>query len=783
MDQTTMPRRSRAGRALALFLIVCSVALGAQAAIPASQRAVLVALYASTNGASWTQNTNWNGPSGTECTWYGITCDAAHDNVVVINLAANGLNGTLPPISDLSALNFFNVSGNHLLGDIPQLAGLASLQVFLVQVNQLSGPLPSLAGLTALNEFSAQGNQLTGTIPPFSTTMSLGIFRVESNQLSGPVPRPPASLVAGGSSSLCLNNLSSSGDAGIDSAWDTATAVTGTNWLACQYPPSAPPTCSLSAVPAAITLGESSTLTAICSPAAASYAWSANAGFGSATGSVSPATTTTYTVTGTNAAGTGNTASVTVSVVASTTPACDIVVSKASIAAGTRTTLTAVCNPAPSGYAWSVASCGSSVSCIVAPSQTTTYSVAGINDSGRGAAALAVVTVVPQPFPLTVTSNITAANANASVQLQAAQGDSGTTASIFIFAQVPRSLLGNKDGGPDPCVLAQLDPAGATLAAVTPETMRPYSTGVLGAQAQSVPILTNVPTTRVAGASFLVGYGPSANAMIGKGTYQGAVSVPGAVECTTAIAASAAPHAAAALSGLWWNAAESGWGIHFTQRGNVVFAAWFTYDTAGNPKWLVSTCNMPGTGAATSGTCTGPLLEVSARGFFGVPFDARAVNAITVGDLQVRFEDVDTASMSYTVRGQSRTVAITREPLASESTPLAVAYTDLWWNPTESGWGMAMTQQSGTTFLAWYVYGPTGKPMWYVATCTMSGSRCTGTLFRTTGPAFAATFNPAEVRATPVGTISVDFTDANNANITYTVNGVTASKSVTRQLF
>ena len=50
MDQTTMPRRSRAGRALALFLIVCSVALGAQAAIPASQRAVLVALYASTAG-------------------------------------------------------------------------------------------------------------------------------------------------------------------------------------------------------------------------------------------------------------------------------------------------------------------------------------------------------------------------------------------------------------------------------------------------------------------------------------------------------------------------------------------------------------------------------------------------------------------------------------------------------------------------------------------------------------------------------------------------------------
>jgi len=112
-----------------------------------------------------------------------------------------------------------------------------------------------------------------------------------------------------------------------------------------------------------------------------------------------------------------------------------------------------------------------------------------------------------------------------------------------------------------------------------------------------------------------------------------------------------------------------------------------------------------------------------------------------------------------------------------------VNYTDIWWNPSESGWGMAITQQSSTMFLAWYVYDGSAKPMWYVATCTVSGTSCSGDLLRTTGPAFGATFDASQVHAFTAGTISINFSDPNNAAISYTVNGVSASKTVTRQLF
>ena len=148
----------------------------------------------------------------------------------------------------------------------------------------------------------------------------------------------------------------------------------------------------------------------------------------------------------------------------------------------------------------------------------------------------------------------------------------------------------------------------------------------------------------------------------------------------------------AALSGLWWNANESGWGVHFTQRGSNVFAAWYTYDTSGNPKWYVSTCAMAGGSTGSTGTCSGTLYEVNGPTFFGTAFDPMRVNAVAAGNLQVNFQGTGSASMTYTgVAGQTRTVAITRQPLSAGAAP-PVNYTDIWWNPNESGWGMAITQ-------------------------------------------------------------------------------------------
>ena len=185
-------------RAASGALLGAGLALGlaatAQAAIPAAERNVLIALYNSTNGDSWTDNTNWKtggafSPADTECSWRGIVCNAAGDRVLQVRLEHNNLQGTLPTnLKDLTALEYFNVGQNRLSGPIPSLSGMTALKGFDVKVNQLTGPLPSLSDLTALLLFAAPANQLTGPIPSLSGLTALEVFDVASNQLTGPIP-------------------------------------------------------------------------------------------------------------------------------------------------------------------------------------------------------------------------------------------------------------------------------------------------------------------------------------------------------------------------------------------------------------------------------------------------------------------------------------------------------------------------------------------------------------------------------------------------------------------
>jgi hypothetical protein len=175
--------------ALCVLCALLNLGTTVQAQIPPTERAVLLATYTSTNGASWTMNAGWNGPAGTECSWFGISCSAGNTNVTGINLAGNNLVGTLPAtFNQLTLIEFLKVNGNQLTGSLPALTGLTALRSFEVYGNQLSGAIPSLTGLTALDRFDARNNQLTGSIPSLSGLSALEFFRVNNNQLSGTIP-------------------------------------------------------------------------------------------------------------------------------------------------------------------------------------------------------------------------------------------------------------------------------------------------------------------------------------------------------------------------------------------------------------------------------------------------------------------------------------------------------------------------------------------------------------------------------------------------------------------
>jgi len=113
---------------------------------------------------------------------------------------------------------------------------------------------------------------------------------------------------------------------------------------------------------------------------------------------------------------------------------------------------------------------------------------------------------------------------------------------------------------------------------------------------------------------------------------------------------------------LWWNAAESGWGVNLTHQDNIVFATLFTYDATGKGLWLVMSAGQ----RQADGSYAGELYRTTGPAFNAEPFTPiGAANVTTVGTMRVRFSDGDNGRLDYTYLGAAVSKAITRQVFAS----------------------------------------------------------------------------------------------------------------------
>src|SRR6188768_4309076 len=116
----------------------------------------------------------------------------------------------------------------------------------------------------------------------------------------------------------------------------------------------------------------------------------------------------------------------------------------------------------------------------------------------------------------------------------------------------------------------------------------------------------------------------------------------------------------------------------------------------------------------------------------------------------------------------------------------AIDYTDLWWNPAENGWGVAMQRQGDVLFVSIYHYAADGTPTWFFASDVQEPDFSAklpwaGKLYRATGAPFDKPFGGANVRE--AGNVSIAFMNPDAAVIAYTVDGVTVSKQIERMTF
>jgi hypothetical protein len=124
--------------------------------------------------------------------------------------------------------------------------------------------------------------------------------------------------------------------------------------------------------------------------------------------------------------------------------------------------------------------------------------------------------------------------------------------------------------------------------------------------------------------------------------------MPLRVFLAAAILAAAAPALATPqlrdLTDMWFDPAESGWGLNVIHQGDTLFATLFVYGPDGQPKWYVasSLTGGPGAYAGALSECTGA--------WFGGPFSAAPQECHDVGPM--RFEPSGAgAVVDYTVGG------------------------------------------------------------------------------------------------------------------------------------
>jgi len=111
-------------------------------------------------------------------------------------------------------------------------------------------------------------------------------------------------------------------------------------------------------------------------------------------------------------------------------------------------------------------------------------------------------------------------------------------------------------------------------------------------------------------------------------------------------------------SDLWWNPAESGWGLQLIQRADIIFVTLYLYNTNGAPTWYaaVLSYNSPM-------NWTGDLMQLSGPWFGTEPFDPAAVGVNKVGSLSFVPTSVADGTLSYSINGVSVSKHIERMTL------------------------------------------------------------------------------------------------------------------------
>ena len=153
------------------------------------------------------------------------------------------------------------------------------------------------------------------------------------------------------------------------------------------------------------------------------------------------------------------------------------------------------------------------------------------------------------------------------------------------------------------------------------------------------------------------------------------------------------------------------------------------------------------------------------------------------GTLSLARDGTTATNSPQNFAGQTGTVPATTQP----PPPTEFNVQALWWRSpagSENGWGINITHQGTALFVTWFTYGADSLDLWMVMDNMMrvAPNSYFGNIYQTRSSPFSA-YDGSQFTATQVGTATLSFSDANNGTFTYTVNGITETKPITKFIY
>ena len=237
-------------------------------------------------------------------------------------------------------------------------------------------------------------------------------------------------------------------------------------------------------------------------------------------------------------------------------------------------------------------------------------------------------------------------------------------------------------------------------------------------------------------------------------------------------------------SGAWFNPDTSGQGLllDVEPAEQFMFIAWFTYtdDASANPfeqRWLTAQGNYSGNTAVLD------LFETLGGKFD----DPQEVTFTPIGEVTLSFSDCGQGQMTYSfdeegLQGEfpllrvipdSGNVCNEFSGNTTQAVDINAGMDGAWFDLNTSGQGFFIDahpdpEGGNFIFVAWFTYGEdTASGLrWLTAQGSFEGSIAEIDVSETTGGSFD---DPQPISRINVGTMSIDFTDCNNALLTYSL--------------